>query len=204
LTAAAKAAVFLAVRFRDGKEGSGSGFVVTPTGHVVTSFHVVDNAESVQARIESRPGQPVDAHVLGYDPDADLAVLSLPEGEYDWLALESRAYRPGLGDPIAVLGYPLGDDLGKSLSFTDGAVGSLRERGDVLLIQISAAATHGSSGGAVVNRETWRAIGVLQGGIPVDVAAGFNFAISVDEIYKRFGSLSTGRKAVTSQPTETR
>jgi V8-like Glu-specific endopeptidase len=115
-----------------------------------------------------------------------LGVLRLKEGGpfeiYFQLAKEGEI--PSLGEEIGVLSYPLGELLGREITYTKGAVSSLREEGR--LIQLDAVVTHGSSGAPVFRRSDFRVIGVIHGGVKQEIASGLNLAISIQEVYRKF------------------
>jgi S1-C subfamily serine protease len=67
-------------------------------------------------------------------------------------------------------------------------VSSLRPREGVALIQLSATVTHGSSGGPLFRSSDWRVIGIIHGGVKQEIASGLNLAVSVEEVYRRFGT----------------
>jgi S1-C subfamily serine protease len=63
-------------RYRQRIERSlGSGVIVDAAGHIVTNHHVIANADSV--RVQLADGRVADAHIVGRDPDTDLAVLKI-------------------------------------------------------------------------------------------------------------------------------
>ena len=127
----------------------GSGVIVDEKGHIVTNHHVIANAESI--RVQLADGRIAEAHVVGSDPDTDLAVLSVglkflpvaPLGRSDQL-------RPG--DVVLAIGNP----LGLSHSVTHGIVSAV-SRAQLGIapvedfIQTDAPINRGNSGGALVD-----------------------------------------------------
>ncbi|HKY14471.1 MAG TPA: MarP family serine protease [Microthrixaceae bacterium] len=87
-----------------GRLQSGSGFVVAP-GLVVTNAHVVAGGDSI--RVETTDGTRFAAEAVGFDPDADLALLRAPALDRPALPLSNAVE----GDQGVVLGYPGGGDL---------------------------------------------------------------------------------------------
>ena len=132
-------------------ERSGSGFLVSEQGHIVTNAHVVGEHASVTVR--SASGRLSNARVLGRDEALDLAVLVVeppPDARPMTLGNVSEI-RPG--DEVIALGFPLGNDLGGDYTVTTGVVSSRRIQDSVERIQTDAAVNPGSSGGPLVNRE---------------------------------------------------
>ncbi len=126
-----------AVRFVQTSTGSGSGFVVTADGYVLTNSHVLDGAR--QAVVGAHDGREVSAPVVADDPDLDLALLKLPGAGHPFLSFGSSAAL-AVGEDIVILGYPLGL---KTLTATRGIL-SARHSG---WLQTDATANPGNSGG---------------------------------------------------------
>jgi putative serine protease PepD len=153
--AAGPSVVHLSIRDALGKEeGSGSGFVISEGGYVATNHHVVDESERMVAVFSD--GREVEVvGVLGFDKDADVAILQLKAGKYAPLRLAPAVGQPG--DEIMVIGSPLG--LGHSLS--TGIISAVRKHGtrtaahkdgiESWQIQITAAIAPGSSGSPILN-----------------------------------------------------
>jgi serine protease Do len=126
-------------------QGSGSGFVVSPDGFVVTNNHVVDGAEEVTVTFDD--GTAYQAEVRGVDPKTDIAVLKIDtDAELPWVQFgDSGAAR--VGDWVVAIGNPFG--LGGTA--TTGIV-SARGR-DIQagpfddFLQVDAAINRGNSGG---------------------------------------------------------
>jgi S1-C subfamily serine protease len=177
---------FVAVQTKAAQQGSGTGFVVTPHGHFVTAYHVIEQAVTIHVRLEGNPEQDIAAEVIGWDAAADVAILRLAGGPYPWLPLAGPEDKVSIGEKVGVFGYPLGQELGMEITYTEGVVGSVRQTGGIGLIQISADVTHGSSGGPLIRLSDLRGIGIIHGGVKHEIASGLNFAMPIAEIYRRF------------------
>ncbi|MBP6513571.1 MAG: trypsin-like peptidase domain-containing protein [Steroidobacteraceae bacterium] len=165
--------------YRDRVEQSlGSGVVYDGIGHVVTNFHVVQNAQ--QIRVQLKDGRQADATVVGVDPDTDLAVLRIALKNVPAMTL-GRSDRLRVGDPVLAIGNPLG--LGQTV--TQGIV-SATGRGRLGVstfenfIQTDAAINFGNSGGALVDGRGML-IGINTAVLSREAGIeGIGFAIPVD------------------------
>ncbi|MGB6605265.1 MAG: trypsin-like peptidase domain-containing protein, partial [Steroidobacteraceae bacterium] len=127
----------------------GSGVIVDEAGHIVTNHHVIANANSI--RVQLRDGRIADAHVVGSDPDTDLAVLKI-DLQHLPVAPLGRSDQLRVGDVVLAIGNP----LGLSQTVTHGIVSgvSRSQLGIAPLedfIQTDAAINRGNSGGALVD-----------------------------------------------------
>lgn len=148
----AKPSVAFVFASGDQFRGSGSAFVVDPSGLLVTALHVVEDASLVSVVL---PGyEPQSADVMGFDARNDLALLRISRSNLSPLALgDSDALQSG--DEVLVIGYPLADALGTyDVTVTKGIISALRPQagpGATSLIQVDAAMNPGVSGGPVLN-----------------------------------------------------
>jgi len=164
---------------RRGSEGSGSGFVFTPDGFLITNSHVVHGASEVRAAFPD--GTSERARLVGDDPHTDTAVLRLEGGSLPALAMaDSTAVVPG---QVAVaVGNPLGFDFTVTAGIVSALSRSLRGYAGRLIddvIQTDAALNPGNSGGPLLDSSA-RVIGMNTAMIPA--AQGISFAVASNTV----------------------
>lgn len=130
---------------------SGSGFIVTDDGYIVTNHHVIEGASSV--KVTTYDNTTYDAEIVGSDESNDIAVLKIEASGLTPVTLgDSEAL--SIGDDVIAIGNPLGE---LTFSLTSGVV-SAKDRqittsNSVMmnLIQTDCAINSGNSGGALFN-----------------------------------------------------
>ena len=138
------------------EQGSGSGFVVSSDGYILTNNHVVEGAEQVTVRLLDR--REFRAKVIGTDPNTDVAVLKIDAKGLPPVAL-GNSEDARVGEWVLAIGNPLGEGL--TFTVTSGIVSAKgraldglpgRGQGSIQdFIQTDAAINPGNSGGPLVS-----------------------------------------------------
>ncbi|NND65985.1 MAG: DegQ family serine endoprotease [Halioglobus sp.] len=133
------------------RTGTGSGFIISQDGYIVTNNHVVEGADSVLVRMIDR--REFDAEVVGTDPRSDLALLRIEAAGLPQLRL-GTASELEVGEWVLAIGSPFGLDYTVSQGIVSAKGRSLpTERGEnyVPFIQTDVAINPGNSGGPLLN-----------------------------------------------------
>ena len=135
------------------QESSGSGFLVSKDGYILTNNHVVEGADQVKVAMQDR--RVFDAKIIGRDPTTDVAVLKIEGKDLTAVTFGDDA---GLrvGEWVLAIGNPLGLDFTVTAGIVSakgrGLNGLQRTQYDISdMIQTDAAINPGNSGGPLVN-----------------------------------------------------
>ena len=129
---------------------SGTGFVISANGHIVTNYHVIDGCiGDIHGNLSGE--QPIALRLVSGDETNDLALLQGPESTFKAVAtIRDKAIHPG--DAVVAIGYPFHGLLTSDFTVTTGIVSSLSGLlNDTRYLQISAAVQPGNSGGPLLD-----------------------------------------------------
>lgn len=175
------------VRGRRSMEGSGSGVVITPDGFMLTSAHVVQDADRGTATFAD--GREVGIEIVGTDPLSDMAVVRAASSELTPAPL-GDASRLKVGQLVVAIGNP----LGFSGSVTAGVVSALdrsfaTQSGSATrfvenVIQTDAALHPGNSGGALVDG-FGRVVGINTALVGPGMGQGLGLAVPINAAMRK-------------------
>jgi len=159
-------------------EGSGSGFLVSDDGYLITNHHVVGASKYVKLKwSDGREGL---GEVIRSDPRRDVALIKTDPGGRG--ALDLRPSLVQQGQTVFAIGTPLADRFQNTM--TKGIVSAIRTEGGQTFIQSDVMVNHGSSGGPLLD-EKGRVIGLtVSGQFPNGDPIGLNFFIPIDDALK--------------------
>ena len=167
-------------------QGSGSGFIWNRQGHIVTNYHVIYGADSIQVVLDDQSTH--DARIIGVDPDHDLAVLQITGKANTLMPLDiGNSQDLRVGQRVLAIGNPFGLDHTLTTGVVSALGRSIKSVNDRTIegaIQTDAAINPGNSGGPLLN-SAGQLIGVnTQIVSPSGAFSGIGFAVPVD-IVKR-------------------
>ena len=164
---------------------SGSGFVITQDGYIVTNHHVVASASSV--KVTMYDGKEYSAAVVGSDSDYDVAVLKVETTGLQPVTLGNSA-DVNVGDTVLAIGNPLGELTSTlTVGYVSAKDRDVTTEGTILnMIQTDAAINSGNSGGPLFNMKgevvgitTAKYSGSSSSGASIE---GIGFAIPIDDV----------------------
>ena len=173
---------------------AGSGFVIDEDGHVLTNYHVIEDAKGLYVTLDD--GTPLTARVVGTDPGSDVALLraNIPAAKLVVAPLGSSA-AVRVGDQVIAIGsqyFVYGN------SMTQGHVSGLERpyafsgRTITGMIQSDAAINRGSSGGPLIDVKSGVVVGINTA-IQSQNFAGIGLALPIDRIKRILPELLAGR-----------
>ncbi len=184
------------------QHGTGSGFIVSPDGYILTNAHVVQDADQVTVKLVDR--REFRAKVIGIDERTDIAVVKIDAHNLPVVKFgDARKLRPGQW--VVAIGSPFGFENSATAGIVSATARSLPSDNYVPFIQTDVAVNPGNSGGPLFNARG-EVVGVNSqifsqtGGY-----MGLSFAIPIDLAYNveqqiiRTGHVVRGRIGVTIQ-----
>jgi S1-C subfamily serine protease len=146
------------------KSKSGTGFVVSANGHIVTNNHVIDGCSDLKGNLTGEAAMAL--RVVSSDANNDLALLQAPSTATfkEFARIRDRSFHSG--DSVVAIGFPYHGLLTSDFTVTTGIVSSLSGmHNDTRFLQISAPVQPGNSGGPLFDT-SGQIVGVVTGKLP--------------------------------------
>lgn len=165
--------------------GSGSGFILTEDGYVLTNYHVVEDAQALT--VTTYDGTEYAAELIGYDELSDVALLKVDASGLPAVTIGSSAAL-SVGDQVCAIGNPLGElASSQTVGYVSAKDRTVNTDGTILtMIQTDAAINSGNSGGPLFNMQgevvgitTAKYSGSTSSGASIE---GIGFAIPIDDV----------------------
>ncbi len=173
---------------------TGSGFILTENGYIVTNYHVVEDASSVT--VTTQDDKEFSATVIGHDATADMALLKVDAEGLQAVTLGSSSELI-IGDMVVAIGNPLGTlNATQTVGYISGINRQISsENNYTTMLQTDAAINSGNSGGPLFNMKgevvgitTAKYSGTSSSGATIE---GIGFAIPIDDLKKSLDELQT-------------
>ena len=187
----------LALRMSKGKNGEGTGFIISKDGYFLTCAHCVDGAGEIKARRRlSHHGRYIDlfydVSLISLDKQADIAIckINAEEGEeFDYLILADGDEQLDKLSKVYLMGYPFGVSRFDEMSINEGKITSYQRGNERVLAQINLdiQAKGGNSGSPLIDAETSKVIGILCGSAISrghEITEEINYARPIDYVWK--------------------
>ena len=162
---------------------SGTGFLITEDGYILTNHHVVSDASSVEVTLYN--GESYDAKVIGSDEDYDIAVLKIDVTGATPVVLGDSS-KLAIGESVAAVGNPLGE---LTFSMTEGIVSCVNRAINVdgtpfNMIQVDCSINPGNSGGPLFNSygEVIGIVSAKYSSYSNTTVEGIGFAIPINDV----------------------
>ena len=164
---------------------SGSGFIISGDGYILTNYHVVENAYTANLNVQvmTYDGTNYNATIVGVEPNNDVAVLKIDATGLN-AAVLGNSDELRVGDAVYAVGNPLGE---LEFSMSSGHVSALdrvintQESEKINMFQIDAAVNEGNSGGPVYNA-MGEVVGIVTAKYSSSGVEGLGFAIPINDI----------------------
>ena len=163
-----------------GREGHGSGFIISPEGHIITNYHVLSGQKDLKVVLNNR--EEYDFEIIRESKIHDLALIKInAKGLTPFKISKNKDVE--IGKTVYAVGSPTSTSLSQSIS--KGIISGFRDNDNrAKLIQTDVSVNSGNSGGALIDKEGC-IIGVVSAKLMGVGVEGVGFAIPAYEIYDR-------------------
>lgn len=154
--------IFLFISFKIFSQSSGTGFLISNDGYLVTCYHVIEDASQISVRgVNQDFDREYKAKIIATDKTNDLAIIKIDCSLTNSIKYTFKWNVSDVGQNVFTLGYPLKTTMGEEIKLTDGIISSKSGfQGDITTYQITAPVQPGNSGGPLFDKNGY-VIGII-------------------------------------------
>jgi serine protease Do len=166
---------------------SGSGFLISSDGYILTNNHMVSDAKEITVYLKN--GSKYTATVKGRDLVRDIALIKIEANGLKFLEI-GNPIEVDLGQQVVVLGYPL---AGENVSVTSGIISTIDfdDGRNITWLQTDSAINPGNSGGPMLNMKG-QVVGIVSAKMVGVAVEGIGFTISANTVNVYLSRLKNG------------
>ena len=169
------------IKLDNGSTGTGSGFLISPDGYIITCAHCAEANLITFVRDDNK--MEYKAVVVYYNRRIDIAILKIDVKDVPYLLITDSMRPLKVGTEIIILGYPSGTDISENVSAFEGKISNVnKERKSYIT---DAVAAPGSSGGALISKKDGEVYGILQGGFKETLGIDVNTSIDIRVLFEQ-------------------
>ena len=169
------------INLDNGSMGTGSGFLISPDGYIITCAHCAEASVITFVRDDNK--MEYEAFVIYTNRRIDIAILKIDVKDAPYFLLTDSMRPLKVGTDIIILGYPSGTDISADVSAFEGKISNVnKERKSYIT---DAVAAPGSSGGALISKKDGKIYGILQGGFKETLGIDVNTSIDIRVLFEQ-------------------
>lgn len=165
----------------DNGSGTGSGFLISPDGYIITCAHCVEASIITFVRDDNK--REYEAYVVYANHKIDIAILKISVTDAPYLLITDSLRPLKVGTDIILLGYPSGTDLSMDVSAFEGKISNVNKKRKSYITD--AVAAPGSSGGALISKKSGVVHGILQGGYKETLGVDVNTCVDIRIMFEQ-------------------
>lgn len=165
----------------DNGSGTGSGFIISPDGYIITCAHCVEASTITFVRDDNK--REYEAFVVYANHKIDIAILKINVTDAPYLLITDSLRPLKVGTDIILLGYPSGTDLSMDVSAFEGKISNVNKKRKSYITD--AVAAPGSSGGALISKKSGVVHGILQGGYKETLGVDVNTCVDIRIMFEQ-------------------
>ena len=171
---------------------SGTGLILTQNGHIVTNYHVIENAEDIEIEVTINDKiEKFEGKIILSDEKNDLAILKINDQNFKVEDINFNVSKNILdvGSEVFSLGYPLVNIMGSEIKFTDGRISSKSGyKGDITTYQTTVPIQPGNSGGPLFDYDG-NLIGINSSGLSREITENVSYSIKSKYLINLFDEI---------------